>query len=92
MTPTAWTLLDGLARAHSHQSDHLKKQASTLIRGAAADTSVDKKWVVFDGPVDAIWIESMNTGETSDDGELFRSKKVEDMAKPGAPSPLLSSE
>lgn len=34
---------------------------ATLIRVAASDESSDKKWVICDGPVDALWIESMNT-------------------------------
>ena len=36
--------------------------ASSIIRTAVADEQQQWHWVVFDGPVDALWIESMNTG------------------------------
>lgn len=32
-----------------------------MVRECVRDQSSDKHWVIFDGPVDSLWIESMNT-------------------------------
>lgn len=40
-----------------------------LMRTLCKDDSLDQKWILFDGPVDTLWIESMNT--TLDDNKLL---------------------
>jgi len=41
--------------------DWVEGIAAKLFKEAAQDQSDSLRWIVFDGPVDALWIENMNT-------------------------------
>ena len=51
-------LYGGLDPATNEWDDGI---AALLVAESAKDMSPDKHWIMFDGPVDALWIESMNT-------------------------------
>lgn len=53
---------------------------SSVMRTACSDEKKDQKWVVLDGPVDTLWIESMNT--VLDDNKILTLINGERIALP----------
>ncbi|XP_078526452.1 dynein axonemal heavy chain 2 isoform X1 [Lissotriton helveticus] len=53
---------------------------SSLMRIACADEKPDEKWIIFDGPVDTLWIESMNS--VMDDNKVLTLINGERIAMP----------
>ncbi|KAM4714769.1 dynein axonemal heavy chain 2 [Anableps anableps] len=63
---------------------------SSLMRSACADETSDEKWIVFDGPVDTLWIESMNS--VMDDNKVLTLINGERISMPEQVSLLFEVE
>ncbi|CAN9505279.1 unnamed protein product [Ophioblennius macclurei] len=63
---------------------------SYLMRFACSDESPDEKWIVFDGPVDTLWIESMNS--VMDDNKVLTLINGERISMPEQVSLLFEVE
>ncbi|KAM6163721.1 dynein axonemal heavy chain 2 [Rhynchocyon petersi] len=63
---------------------------SNVMRTACADEKPDEKWILFDGPVDTLWIESMNS--VMDDNKVLTLINGERIAMPEQVSLLFEVE
>ncbi|XP_039997326.1 dynein heavy chain 2, axonemal [Xiphias gladius] len=63
---------------------------SSLMRSACADEKPDEKWIVFDGPVDTLWIESINS--VMDDNKVLTLINGERISMPEQVSLLFEVE
>ncbi|XP_053425879.1 dynein axonemal heavy chain 2 isoform X5 [Nycticebus coucang] len=63
---------------------------SSVMRMACADEKPDEKWILFDGPVDTLWIESMNS--VMDDNKVLTLINGERIAMPEQVSLLFEVE
>jgi dynein heavy chain, axonemal len=63
---------------------------SSVMRQACSDEKKDQKWILFDGPVDTLWIESMNT--VLDDNKVLTLINGERIALPEQVSLLFEVE
>ncbi|XP_026819508.1 dynein heavy chain 2, axonemal-like [Rhopalosiphum maidis] len=60
LNPKALTLGELYGEYNSSQ-DWMDGVLSSLMRTVCSDNSLEQKWILFDGPVDALWIENMNS-------------------------------
>ncbi|KAJ2950232.1 hypothetical protein O0L34_g11594 [Tuta absoluta] len=62
---------------------------SSIMRSTCQDESPDLKWIIFDGPVDAVWIENLNS--VMDDNKLLTLVNSERISMPAQVSLLIET-
>nr|CAI5834494.1 unnamed protein product [Callosobruchus analis] len=61
MNPKALNLAELYGEYNLSTNEWLDGVISAIMRQTCSDESPDEKWILFDGPVDAVWIENMNS-------------------------------
>ncbi|KAJ3375748.1 Dynein heavy chain 2, axonemal [Allomyces arbusculus] len=91
LNPKALTLGELYGEFNMQTNEWTDGVLSSIMRTVcAADESGDNKWVVFDGPVDTLWIESMNS--VMDDNKVLTLINGERIALPEQVSLLFEVE
>lgn len=90
INPKALSLGELYGEVNISTSEWTDGVLSNVMRAACMDEKKDQKWIVLDGPVDTLWIESMNT--VLDDNKILTLINGERIAMPEQVSLLFEVE
>ncbi|CAK1600591.1 unnamed protein product [Parnassius mnemosyne] len=89
MNPKALTLGELYGEYNLSTGEWKDGVLSAIMRSVCQDESPDQKWIIFDGPVDAIWIENLNS--VMDDNKLLTLVNSERISMPSQVSLLIET-
>ncbi|KAI4493628.1 hypothetical protein M0804_001804 [Polistes exclamans] len=69
INPKALNLSELYGEYNLSTGEWLDGVISSIMRKTCSSESLDEKWILFDGPVDAVWIENMNS--VMDDNKIL---------------------
>ncbi|XP_049764343.1 dynein axonemal heavy chain 2 [Schistocerca cancellata] len=90
INPKALTLGELYGEFNLATNEWLDGVLSSIMRVTCSDELPDEKWIVFDGPVDAVWIENMNS--VMDDNKVLTLINSERITMPEQVSLLFEVE
>nr|XP_049696661.1 dynein axonemal heavy chain 2 [Helicoverpa armigera] len=89
MNPKALTLGELYGEYNLATGEWKDGVLSSIMRTTCQDESPDSKWIIFDGPVDAIWIENLNS--VMDDNKLLTLVNSERISMPSQVTLLIET-
>ncbi|XP_050431508.1 dynein axonemal heavy chain 2 [Adelges cooleyi] len=90
MNPKALSLGELYGENNLATQEWMDGVLSSIMRKVCSDSSIEKKWILFDGPVDAVWIENMNS--VMDDNKVLTLINSERITMPQQVSLLFEVE